>query len=1000
MRRTATFLASLALAGLTGPTSLGGVARAQPQEGPIEGPLEGPIEGPLEGPAEGPVEGAELGDATTPTDLGDALEEGDTGVTGRVLDGEAGGAPMGGVTVKVLEGPSELERTIVTTEEGRFQLRLEPGFYTLRIATDFYAPARLAGVEVREGEITYLPDLELRMDTSTMGEAVVTTYRADTNTAATQLQVRQRSAAVRDAVSSEEIRRAGDSSAASAARRVVAVTVIGGRYVYVRGLGGRYVGVTFNDGLVPQLDPNFSGVQIDLFPTDMLSSLSVLKSYLPDLPGAFGGGALQLSTLEPPDEFEVRASLGATYNSETTWQRGPVYRGGRFDLLGFDDGTRALPNEVSDRALGPGTITDPEERRAATLAFNDDFRVQRQRIGVMPLDKLTLSVGNRFRFGRNRSLGVLVAGGWRLTRQRREEVIRTPKLESSDDPDDLSVIPRDSLRRESFQQEAQLYALGALSLELGENHELLFDTVINQIGVDYAGLDRGILESLDTAAPSLRGRLQFASRQIRIQQLRGRHFLGNARIKWHAEASQGRYYEPDTRDFRYRPDDMNLGSTWPNDPWGADRRYLWQGNLTEDGQRLFQNLTDRRFGGGMDFVYDWRQADVLKLQAGLALDMSERRSDIRRFQYRTPSSPTAPEQTLRPPDELFAHENYLAAWVLRETTGPDDGFDSSEDMLAAYAGVETAPFSRLRLMVGARVEAFRQRLTPSTPFSDTQLTGDALEEATVRRSTIDVLPVASARLELAEQMFLRAAYAVTVARPTAREISGAIIPNFIENRTEFGSPDVRPTRIQHVDLRWEWFPGATEVLAMSAFAKLFDDPIELVVLDINRTFSYQNPDSATNYGLELEGRFSLGRIHEALENVNVGANVTLVRSRARLTEELALAATSQVRPLSFQAPWVINANIGYQTERGSIGLYYLVFGPMITEVGANRLPDTYLQPFHNLDVQGRLELRDGLSLGLSVKNVLNQRQRYTGRNLGLRGYDPGVSVGVSLSWTH
>lgn len=996
MRRIAPLLASFALASLVSPTG----ASAQPEEGPIEGPLEGPIEGPLEGPMEGPMEGpVEGGGTTVSADLGDALTEGDTGVTGLVLDAEAGGAPMGDVTVKVLEGPSEVGREIVTTEEGRFQLRLVPGFYTIRVATDFYAPARLAGVEVREGEITYLPDLELRMDASTMGEAVVTTYRADTDTAATQLQVRQRSAAVRDAVSSEEIRRAGDSSAASAARRVVAVTVVGGRYVYVRGLGGRYVGVTFNEGLLPQLDPNAAGVQIDLFPTEMLSSLSVLKSYLPELPGAFGGGALQLATLEPPDEFEVRASLGTTFNSETTWQRGPIYRGGAFDLLGFDDGSRALPGQVSDRRLDPGGIPDRDERRAASTAFNDDFRVQRQRIGLMPIDKLSLSIGHRFRFGRERSLGVLVAGGWRLSRQRREEVIRTPKL-TSDDPEDLSVIARDSLQRESYRQEAQVYALGALSLELGENHELLFDTIINQTGSDYTGLDRGIIESLDTAAPAMRGRLQFVQRQIRIQQLRGRHFLGNAKIRWHAETSHGRYYEPDTRDFRYRPDDMQVGGVWPTDPWGPDRRYLWQGNLTDDGQRLFMDLTERSYGAGADLVYDWRQADVLKLQAGAAIHFADRRFDIRRFQYRTPTSPTAPEQTLRPPNELFSADNYLASWVLRETTGPNDGFDSSEDLLAAYAGVESAPFSRLRFMVGARVEAFRQRLTPATPFADTQLEGEALDEATVRRTNIDVLPVASARLELAEQMFLRAAYAVTVARPTAREISGTVIPNFVENRTEFGSPNVRRTRIQHVDLRWEWFPGATEVLAMSAFAKLFDNPIELVILDINRTFSYQNPDSATNFGLELEGRLSLGRIHDALKNLNLGANLTLVRSRVELTDALAMAATSAERPLSFQSPWVANANLAYTTDRGSLGLYYIVFGPAITEVGANRLPDTYQQPFHQLDVQGRLNVREGLSLGLSIKNALNQRQRYSGRDFVLRAYDPGVSVGLSLSWTH
>lgn len=985
MRRTATLLASFALAT---------VAFAQPQEGPIEGPLEGPMEGPLEGPGEGPIDAT---GTAAPSDLGDPLEEGDTGATGLVRDGEADGAPMGGVVVRVLEGPSEVGREIATTEEGRFQIRLAPGFYTLRIATDFYAPARLAGVEVREGEITYVPDLELRMDTSTMGEAVVTTYRADTNTAATQLQVRQRSAAVRDSVSSEEIRRAGDSSAASAARRVVAVTVVGGRYVYVRGLGGRYVGVTLNGAMVPQLDPYTAGVQVDLFPTDILSSLAILKSYLPDLPGAFGGGALQLLSLEPPDEFQIRASIGAQYNSETTWQNGPVYRGGGRDLLGFDDGTRSLPEEVRDRRLDLSGFPEREEIDAATTAFNDDFRINRRRIGLMPFDKVTLSVGNRFRFRRDRSLGVLVAGGYRLNRQRREGAIRTVRL---DDEEGTTVSPLNNLQRESFEQEAQLYALGAVSLELGENHEFLFDTIFNQIGQDFAAIDRGIIESLDNTSESMRGRFQFVERQIRFHQLRGRHFLGDSRLTWHAETSAAARIEPDTRDFRYRPNDQGTGEVWPTNPWGPDRRYNWQPNLTDDGQRLFMDLDQRDFGAGIDLTWDWRQADVFKVQAGLVTHLSDRTFDIRRFQYRAPSAVTAPELALRPPDELFRNENYRATWLLREVTGATDGFESSEDLFAAYLATQFAPHARLRFFVGARVEAFRQELVPGSQFGDMALSPEQLEAITVNRTNLDLLPVASARVELAEQMYLRAAYAVTLARPTPRELAPILLPNFVANRNEFGDPTLTQTRIQHVDLRWEWFPGATEVLSATAFTKLFEDPIELVILDNNRTFSYRNVGSATNFGLELEGRMSLERIHERLRGFSVGANLTLVRSEVELTDALANVATNSKRPLAFQSPWVANGSIGYQNDRGSLFLYYLVFGPAIEEVGANGQPDMYHQPFHQLDLQGRLSLREGVSLGLSVKNLLNRTERYTGRTVVMRSYDPGVSAGLSLSWTH
>ncbi|MBX3245600.1 MAG: TonB-dependent receptor [Myxococcales bacterium] len=977
----AVFVALVALAA--------GRLAAQPVEGPIEGPIEGPVEGPLEGPIEGSVEGG----AASAADLGDTLAEGDSGITGVVLDHEANGAPMAGVSVELVGRG----RRITTGPEGRFQLRLPPGSYTLRIVTDFYLPVRLRNVEVERGEITYLPDVELRMDSSTMGEASVTTYRVDTNTAATQLQVRQQSAGVRDAVSSEEIRRAGDGSAGSAARRVVATTIVGGRYLYVRGLGGRYVSVTLNDALLPALDPYSAGVQLDLFPSEILSSLAVLKSYLPELPGAFGGGALQISLAEPPDQFEVRASLGLGVNTQTTWRDAPVYRGGRWDLFGHDDGSRALPEGLRERPLTPAGVPDSNERRELSQQFNDDFRVRRRMVGLMPIEKLGLSVGHRLRFGRGMSLGVLAAGGWTLERQRQNERLVTPRVDP-DDPNERAVLPRDDLRRESYEQEARLYALGVANLELGDDHEVTYTTLFNQIGIDYTAIDQGIIESLDGSEDSMRGRLQFNTRRILFHQLRGRHYLGSARLTWHAETTRANRSEPDTRDFRYKPNDIGSGDPWPTNPWGADRRWIWQPNLPDDGQRLFMELDQRDFGGGLNFLYDWRQAGVFKVSAGLAAHRAERTFDLRRFNYRSTLAPEDPSLTLRPPEELFRRENFGTNIAMREITGANDAFVATEELFAAYLGTQLEPHARLRLFAGARVESFRQTLLPGSNFGD-QLSPEALAEMTVTRTNVDVLPTASARVMLREAMFVRAAYAVTVARPTAREISGFLLPNFVENRNEFGSPSVRRTRIQSVDVRWEWFPSALEVLSLTAFAKFFEDPIELVVLNPNRIFSYQNIDRARNFGLELEGRVSLGRIHSALDRWNAGANLTLVRSEAILDEQQARAATNPERPLSFQAPWVVNASIGYEGDALSVYAYYNVFGPRLEEVGTDRLPDTYRQPVHRLDLIGRWRLRDGVTLSFSVKNLLHQREQLVAQGLLVRGFQPGTSVSASLGWT-
>ncbi|HJK89604.1 MAG TPA: TonB-dependent receptor, partial [Polyangiaceae bacterium LLY-WYZ-15_(1-7)] len=541
----------------------------------------------------------------------------------------------------------------------------------------------------------------------------------------------------------------------------------------------------------------------------------------------------------------------------------------------------------------------------------------------------------------------------------------------------------------------RLFALGNLTLELGDEHEISYVTLFNQSGGDYVFIDRGVIENIDPMEESMRGRILFEERSFWFNQLRAKHFLGDASVSWRLNATRASRDEPDTRDFRYSPSDTN---DWNPNPWGSDAGWVWAPTNPADGQRLWSSANQRDFGGGIDLEYDWKQAGIFKLQLGSAFYLSELEFDIRRFQYRITSRRGPAELFERPPEELFAAENYGSggAWTLAEITGGQDGYDAREDLYAAYASVQVRPTDWLRLFAGVRVEGFRQQLTPGSPFSDSELSQEELQETRVFRTDIDALPVGSLVATLMDDMFLRASYSVTVARPRARELSGLVLPNFTQNRTEFGDPNVQRTRIQNLDVRWEWFPSATEVVSLTGFAKLFEDPIELVILDANRTITYQNIERATNYGLEAEVRFDLGRFTDALENVTFGSNLTLVLSQAELTEQQQMTATSNERPLSFQSPWVANVSLGYDGDTFGAYLFYNAFGPRIEEVGANGIPDTYRQTFHRLDLQLRWQANEHAGLKLSVKNVLNQRQRLRAGDLNVRAWDPGVQVSLGF----
>ncbi|MEO0323448.1 MAG: TonB-dependent receptor [Myxococcota bacterium] len=969
-------------------------------------PVEGPIEGPVEGPVEGGIEGAEGGEAEE-LDPGDTLEEGDTGVTGIVVDGDADNAPLEGVEITIEQNGTALRR-IGTLEDGRYQVRLPPGTYTFKFRLDFYAPLEVEGIQVRPGRIEYEDEIPMALDTSSLGDAAVINYRIDTNTEAAQTRIRQNSDVVQDAVSQEEISRSGDGSAGSAARRVVATQIVGGKYLFVRGLGGRYTSVTLNGAPIPQLDVNAPGVELDLLPSFMLSSLSVVKSYSPDLPGSFGGGAALLRTREFPEDFTASISVGTSINSATTWQRGAVATGSRTELLGFDRSSRrTVPSLLNDRQLRradfltpDGQGVDEEALLQAEQGFNDDWEINSQRIGWAPITSISGSIGDTVNLRGGRSLGYYVAAGWSLDRQRRVGTVGRYSITGLDTGTPVLSV-RQRYDRESYEQTARVSAIATAALKLDEENTLTLTSLVNQIGEDFVGVDLGANNRFDESIPSLRGRTSWTARRLWFNQASGQHFIGDAELSYQAYVTPSLRDQPDTRDFEYGgiPFDSNDAPFGPG-PWPAGLAFSNQLTDSSDGRRLFISLTGLDYGGSASVKYDVNQAGLYEFELGTAFQRSRVDYDFRSFVY---SGRTDAPFAARAPELLFPNSSREENWSLSEGTRAADAFTYRADLFAVYAQTALQLHERFKVFGGIRLEGYRQELVPGT--GQVNLTDLAQEEDFVDRYDLSYLPALSGTVKLTEQMNLRGGYSVTVARPRGPELSSSLRPDFINNQSIQGDPTVEIAQIQNLDLRWEWFPGGTDVIAASVFAKLFRDPIEYVILSPNREIAFQNVASAQNIGFELEAKVDLRRLHESLEGLRLGANFTYVASEAELREgDQTRVATSVNRSLQLQAPWVVNASLGYAPDDlpFSVFVFYLVNGPFITQAGSNGAPDAEQLPFHYLDLIMAWDVNDRWSLKASVKNLLNDVQEQVVR-VGnqvepVRSYRPGVNASLSVTY--
>lgn len=897
------------------------------------------------------------------------LPAGFTGVWGRVADASTGETLIE-ATVQVVKGGTT--KRVLTDLDGWFSLALSPGTYDVRVFYELYQGRRISNLQVEAGKPLRL-DVALSGDEGAVQEVVVETT-VDRRREAAILQERKGSAVVSDALSAQEISRTPDSSASDAAKRVVSLTVEDGKYVYVRGLGGRYAMTLLNGVGLPSPEPDRDEVPLDLFPTSLLSSLTVFKTYDAQLPGTFGGGALQIGTSDAPRELEVNLKVGASGDSQTTFQQGLGYQGGAFDFLGWDDGTRALPDAV------PGDVAvDLDSRKGITRernaeigrSFNNIWELQRHHA----LPNLTLggTVANTLRLG-TRKLGFLAS----LNYAKKESIQRTT-IAKVFDPDGAGPGGheyREELSNELGVSTANVGGLLNVDFEAANGHTLGLTSLYTHSGEATAQHTTGFSVNDGQAIDSTR--LQFITREMSFTQLHGRHRLSSngGELTWQGNLSLTSRGEPDTRDLVYFPQ--------------ADGRMGFK-NSAGSGERFFSGLSDLGTGLGANLSLPFKH---LTLRSGASAQLQSRTFDARRIGFTYVGSSS--DSLFLPPEELFAPENFGSVIRVSERTLASDSYVASRLVSSAYAAAELRALSdRLRIIGGARFELSNQHLSSQSPFSNQTVAGGDVE-----RSDPAFIPSVNAVYALSETVNLRAAYGFTVARPSFRELAPFSYYDFSRRRTVTGNPNLVESRIHHGDVRLEWFFGATELLALTGFAKEFINPIEQVVSNDMSDVYFANADGATAVGAELEARVGLGRISPWLSDFKLGGNATLMHSRVQFSEDTVTLQTNRERPLQGMSPYVLNANLSWVPQHWgtSVTLSYNIHGPRISDVGFQFLPDTYEQPFRKLDLSATQELGAGLRLKASVTNLLDQKLELLQGALKVFEYRPGVAGSLQLEW--
>ena len=891
------------------------------------------------------------------------------GISGTVIDGDFNEPlPFTNVLIK------ELGEGVTSDFDGKYAFELDEGIYSLQFSFVGYETKIITEIEVSGNEYT-LTDVILSSAAQGL-EEIVLTLEASRNTESSVLQIKRKSASLLDGISAQAFKKIGASNIASAIKSVPGVSVQGGKYVYVRGLGDRYSKSILNGVDIPGLDPDRNTIQMDLFPTNMLSNVLVIKSARADLPADFTGGVIDIITKDIPIKEEFSVSLNIAYNPDMHFNDNYLtYSGGSTDFLGFDDGSRK--NNIANNFLG--NTFDPRLNQS-DAGLNVVNRISNQFDPQMAPQVSNsgmnfgfgISYGNQYNFENGHSLGVLGSIYYK-NEQTVYENIQDNIFNYSPNKSEFAF---EQNRIQSGTIGGQnIIASGLFGVTYKTNtSKYKFNGLHIQNGQSTSGSFRQLTRFSDFIDFN-KFNLEYNERSVSNGMFSGLHnfYESNLKLEWTLSGTLAKVHDKDVRNTTFQ-----------------DEEGIFSFQENTEPKRIWRTLDENNLVGKVDFTkkFQFLGSDAI-LKFGVYGSLKER--DFSIAQYSVSSNYTSesdwdnyggdPNQLFKP-NNLVGPNTEKGTYINPQTTIRQDAniFNAKQQNFAVHVSKEFNFSEKLKSIIGLRFENYQVFYTGE----NSQL-GQVYDNENII-SKNNLFPSINFIYSLKENQNLRLAYSLTTARPSFKEASIAEIYDPLANLFFIGNINIQPTYIDNFDIRYEVFGEKAQLFAVSAFYKNLTDPIEISFVAAS-TSNYKplNLERANVFGLELELRKDLSTWFSSLTNWNINLNGSHIISDEKYSEdELKLRqlglregqTLGSSRSLQGQSPYLINAGIEYNNQEKGVqgGFFYNVQGKTLQVVGDGFYPDVYTMPFNSLNFNLTKQLKKNRTLTLKVTNLLNDNR--------------------------
>ncbi|UBB89614.1 TonB-dependent receptor [Candidatus Kaistella beijingensis] len=865
---------------------------------------------------------------------------------GRVLD-ETDNSPIQGVVIKV----NDKEAT--TDISGYYSIPLDAGQnYTILVTSAGYGRKEIDDVQVLSTENTHL-DIVLKKAATkeTDIEGVVIKTSAKKETIASTIGLQKNAGVVSQVIGVEAIKKSPDKNTGEVLKRVSGVSLFEGKYIVVRGLSDRYNQAMLNGIQLSSTEPDRKTFSFDLFPANVIETLVINKTFIPEYTGEWGGGLIQVNTKDIPNNKFFNASIGVGGNTITMDREFYTNKGGKLDFLGIDDGFRKLPSGFPTK--NHFSILSEQEKTDFGSQYVKNFG--HGAIGYPENQSLQLDGGfNTKLFGKD--LGVIAVLNYSNSKNRTETKNRFFTI--NDEKADVNF----DYFTEKYSNSIVLGGLLNLALKFNNNNKISLKNIITNNAINHVSMRTGRDFEFDPInGTNIKAReLGFKETIFYNSTLNGTHkidALGGINFNWYGSFGILDQYIPQLQRLQYNQYKDIAGS-----PYLA---LISNGLSQKSGSFFYSTLNDYLYnaGGDLSKTFDlFGQKQTIK--GGYLFQVKDRIYNSRPFSVRLNGF----DQSLLSQsfETIFNPSNFGTSgnkFTFDEIAGNQYRYIANTILNAGYLQFDNNFASWLRAVWGLRVENFDQ-LVGSTKKSDDRF---------VYSKVTDFLPALNMTFKVNEKVNIRLAGSQTVVRPEFREVSPLAYYDFDLGATVIGNKDLQRTKITNADIRWEYYPKAGEIISLAGFYKNFKNPIELYFnqsgAGTSNTFNYLNADKADAYGAELEFRKKLDFV-SALQNFTFGGNIAFIKNK--VTDE----QTKTDRPMQGQSPYTLNLSLQYDSAKSGFSstVLFNMIGRRILYVGNDQVPPIWEAPRPLLDYQIAKKIwKNKGELKLNISDILNHR---------------------------